>query len=78
MHDTTQEVPMNAGRPPAKGTTPGPDANTKTLDKDAAELSSTDTAEAVKLHAKIEADAQMKFSARTTHGRFRTPRSKGE
>jgi len=72
------EALKNGGRPLARGTAIGPNATTKTLDKDAAQGSSPDDAEAAKLNAKIQADAQMKFSARTTHGKFRAPRSKGK
>jgi hypothetical protein len=88
MDDTTQdneptdkrdcEATKNAGRQPAQGTITGPDATTKTLDQDAAQGSGADDAEAAKLNAKIQADAQMKFRARTAGGRFRTPRSKGK
>lgn len=90
MADTTQETQLesnkkadvltadrqNARRPVARGTTTGPNATTETLDKDAAQASSADDAAAAKLNAKIQADGQMKFSARTEHGKFRTPRSK--
>jgi hypothetical protein len=72
------ETMKNAGRPLARATTTGPTATTKTLDKDIAPGSSADDAEAAKLNAKIQADAQMKFSARTTNGKFRTPQSKGK
>jgi hypothetical protein len=37
-----------------------------------------DDAEAAKLNTRIQANAHMKFSARTTQGKFRTPRSKGK
>jgi hypothetical protein len=69
---------QDAGGTPARGTTIGPTATTKTLDREAAQGSSTADAEAAKLSAKIQADAQMKFSARTTDGKFRAPRSKGK
>jgi hypothetical protein len=56
----------------------GPTATTKTLDTEIAQGSSAADREAAKLGAKIQADAQMKFSARATDGKFRAPRSKGK
>jgi hypothetical protein len=49
----------------------------QTIEKEAAQGSSTADAEAAKLNAKIQADGRMKFRAHTAQGRFRTPRSKG-
>jgi hypothetical protein len=90
MDDTTQdkqheptakeygEAIQDAGGTLAKGTTIGSKATTKTLDREAAQGSSASEAEAANLNAKIQADTQIKFSARTTNGKFRTPRSKGK
>jgi len=90
MDDTTQdkhheatanpygEATQDAGGTPARGTTIGPTATTKTLDTEIAQGSSTADREAAKLSSRIQADAQMKFSARATDGKFRAPRSKGK
>lgn len=84
MTDTTQDTLPESfdeaatGVPVAGGTTIGPDATTKTLDKEAAQGNSADDAEVAKLNARIQADGQIKFSARTEQGRFRAPRSKGK
>lgn len=89
MDDTTQDKHEPTAKPhgersrdadgtPATGTIMGPTATTKTLDTEIAQGSSAADREAAKLGAKIQADAQMKFSARATDGKFRAPRSKGK
>jgi hypothetical protein len=82
MDNTAQDQPgesftgKNADSSLGRGTAEGPNATTKTLDNEAAQVSRADDEETAMLNAKIQADGQMKFSARTRDGKFRTPRIK--